>query len=86
MSKEYLIKKGFLKPKDHSTLSRSEGGKRYQYNVRIANKFAGWSTGQRDKGITPLFADFYKGLEQEFKEQITVTEIFKDNETEKTNY
>lgn len=83
--RRYLEKKGFLKPKP-TIFSKSEDGKRYQYNVRIANKFSGWSTGQRDKGINPLFSVFYEGLEKEFKEQITVTQIFKDNETEKTNY
>lgn len=83
--RRYLERKGFIKPKDHSSFSKSEEGVRYEYNDRIWNKFTKWSTKQRDDGKVPLFRDFYNELTPENKEQITVTQIFKDNETEKTN-
>lgn len=79
--RRYLIKKGFLKPKDNAPLSRSEGGKRYQYDHNIANKYSGWSRKQRDQGITPTFKAFLNELQPGDKEQISITEIFKDNET-----
>lgn len=75
--RRYLEKKGFLKPKPTS-FSRSEEGMRYQYDNRIANKFAGWSSKQRDAGKIPTFRDFYNDLGRDDQNQITVTEIFKD--------
>ena len=76
--RRYYERAGFIKPKDNSTFSRSEDGKRYQYDNRIANMFTKWSSDRRDKGIMPMFGDFYSELKQEDREQIAVTEIFKN--------
>lgn len=79
-SRRYLEKKGFLKPKP-TTFSRSENGVRYQYDDRIARRFAGWSYTQRKAGKEPVFGDFYNVLPKQDQATISVTQIFKDNET-----
>lgn len=82
--RRYLESKGFIKPKT-TVLSRSEGGRRYQYDTRIANRFAHWSTAQRDAGKVPMFGEFYNELPPDDQQQITITQIFTNNETEKAN-
>jgi hypothetical protein len=77
--KRYQEKRGYIIP-NPTSFSKSEEGSRYQYDTRIANKFAGWSTKQRDAGLTPTFKNFYNELPDEDKKTITVTEVFKSTE------
>jgi len=76
--RRYQERRRLLNQSKPSTYSRSEEGIRYQYDNRIANQFAGWSSKQRDAGQTPTFRDFYNELEPDDQNQITVTEIFKN--------
>lgn len=76
--RRYQERRRLLKQSKPTTYSRSEDGSRYEYDNQIANKFAGWSTKQRDAGKVPTFRDFYKELPEEDKSTITVTEVFKN--------
>jgi hypothetical protein len=76
-NRRYLERTGFIQPKPKS-FSRSEEGNRYEYDSRIAGKFAGWSSVQRNAGKTPMFKEFYHTLDQDDKALVTVTEVFKN--------
>ena len=72
--REYLIKKGYIKPEPES-LKRSENGLRFEYPKCFDMPFIKFSSERRDKNIHPLFKDFYEGLTIEQQNQITVTNI-----------
>jgi hypothetical protein len=76
--RRYMEKRGLIAPKPTS-FSRSEDGTRYEYNDRIASKFAGWSTVQRNAGKVPTFKEFYNQMEPDDKALVTATEVFKSN-------
>lgn len=76
--RRYLESKGFINPKPTS-LTRSEDGTRYEYDLRIANMFTKWSSEKRDSGQAPTFGDFYNDLNNDDKHRIIVTEVFKSS-------
>jgi hypothetical protein len=84
--RRYQERRRRLKQSKPTSFTRTEGDIRYEYNHRIANLFAGWSTQQRDKGITPVFGDFYNQLQQEDRDHVTIGTSLKNsnNETSKT--
>ena len=73
--KEWLIKRGFLKP-ETTFLKRTESGQRFQYPSKLEISFVKFSSEQRDKNKQPLFSDFYSSLPTEQQNQITITNIY----------
>ena len=75
-SREYLTKRGFIKPVDilkQSVYKRTEGNTRFEYGPSVANSFSGWQSVQRDFGRDASFQIFYDGLAEIYQNQITVT-------------
>jgi hypothetical protein len=60
-------------PPQIASFNLTQSGIRYEFDLTISAQFLKWSMQYRQKGLKPLFSDFYNELSNEDRNRVTLT-------------